>query len=213
MSTHRGRSVNPLQSTPPRGTADESLPALRKSPSLIKRLSFSSRSKNDNDGVTPSGSQQGKSSASSPSGGLRILSVVSPRNRRRSARSNAMMETEEIEQTPNVLNFLQKDCPHDVLPKILAFAGPQKTAVLARTNHHWNKIITKEATWRVMCEELYKVRVLLVWLSMKAFVSALVRFRFLNIRTFLFFLFFLFPFLTSGSMVIQNRHHGRSIIG
>ena len=54
--------------------------------------------------------------------------------------------------------WLQDDCPIDLLPLILAFAGPQTMSALARTNRFWNEIIQKESTWKTVCEELYKVR-------------------------------------------------------
>ena len=60
---------------------------------------------------------------------------------------------------PNILEWLENDCPVDVLPVVLAFCGPQQTAALSRTNQHWNEVIRKEGTWRVLCEELYKVRI------------------------------------------------------
>jgi hypothetical protein len=47
-----------------------------------------------------------------------------------------------------------------LLPRILAFAGPQMTAAIGRTNRFWHGVIVKESTWRTLCEELYKVRVL-----------------------------------------------------
>jgi hypothetical protein len=59
--------------------------------------------------------------------------------------------------TPNVMEFLTGVCPEDVLPKILAFAGPQKTAALSKVNRVWRDIIAEEWTWRVICEDLYKV--------------------------------------------------------
>ena len=58
----------------------------------------------------------------------------------------------------NPMRFLQEDCPEDVLPLILAFAGPQSAAVLYRTNRHWKNVMDEEATWKVLCQELYKVR-------------------------------------------------------
>jgi hypothetical protein len=57
---------------------------------------------------------------------------------------------------PNVLQWLEAFCPNDVVPKILAFAGPQKTTVLSKTNRHWNGVMKKESTWRVLCKELNK---------------------------------------------------------
>ena len=67
-----------------------------------------------------------------------------------------------IAEQPNSLEWLQKDCPADVLPVVLAFCGPQQTAALSKTNKHWNSLIRREGTWRVLCEELYKVRYVLV---------------------------------------------------
>ena len=59
----------------------------------------------------------------------------------------------------NLMQWLETKCPGDCLPKVLAFCGPQQTAALSRTNKHWNEVIRAESTWRVLCEELYKVRV------------------------------------------------------
>ena len=56
------------------------------------------------------------------------------------------------------LAWLEKECPGDIVPKVLAFCGPQQVAALSKTNKHWNTIVRQERTWRVMCEELYKVR-------------------------------------------------------
>ncbi len=61
-----------------------------------------------------------------------------------------------------LLSFLETNCPQDVLPKILAYAGPKKAAALSQTNRFWKNVTSKEETWRVMCEELYKVRYTLV---------------------------------------------------
>ena len=68
-----------------------------------------------------------------------------------------MANTEQLAAS-NPLRFLQEDCPEDVLPLVLAFVGPQTAAVLQRTNRHWNNILQQEATWKVLCKELYKVR-------------------------------------------------------
>jgi hypothetical protein len=57
-----------------------------------------------------------------------------------------------------LFHFLETECPQDVLPKILAYAGPRKAAALSQTNRFWKNVTSKEGTWRVMCEELYKVR-------------------------------------------------------
>jgi hypothetical protein len=58
----------------------------------------------------------------------------------------------------NIMHFMQTDCPNDVLPLILAYIGPQKTAVIGRTNRFWRQVTAQESTWRRLCEELYKVR-------------------------------------------------------
>ena len=58
----------------------------------------------------------------------------------------------------NVMYFLQTQCPADILPLVLAYAGPKKIKTLSLTNQHWNTIIQKESTWKVLCKELYKVR-------------------------------------------------------
>lgn len=64
----------------------------------------------------------------------------------------------------NPLWFLQERCPEDVLPLILAFVGPQKAAMLQRTNRHWRNILNEEVTWKVMSQELYKVRAYIAYL-------------------------------------------------
>mmetsp|Transcript_27466 Transcript_27466/g.75075 ORF Transcript_27466/g.75075 Transcript_27466/m.75075 type:complete len:616 (-) Transcript_27466:252-2099(-) len=56
----------------------------------------------------------------------------------------------------NIFYWMQTDCPKDVLPLILAFAGPQKIAAIQRTNRFWCRVIQQETTWRQLCEELYK---------------------------------------------------------
>jgi F-box domain len=59
----------------------------------------------------------------------------------------------------NPLLWLEQDCPSDILPKILAYCGPQQVAALAKTNTTWQaRIVGQEPLWRVLCEELYKVR-------------------------------------------------------
>jgi hypothetical protein len=84
------------------------------------------------------------------------MQIRGPRSRLRA--SLPFIETENMESTPNVMEFLIDVCPEDVLPKILAFAGPQKTAALSKVNRVWRDVIAEEWTWRVLCEDLYKVR-------------------------------------------------------
>jgi hypothetical protein len=79
--------------------------------------------------------------------------------------------TESSESTPNVMDFLIDVCPKYVLPKILAFAGPQKTAALSKVNRVWRDVIAEEWTWRVLCEELYKVGFLNIIASSPYFQS------------------------------------------
>lgn len=55
------------------------------------------------------------------------------------------------------MSFLQDSCPSELLPKILAYCTPQKIATLSRVDWTWYRIIMDDATWRVLCEELYKV--------------------------------------------------------
>ena len=60
---------------------------------------------------------------------------------------------------PNpLMQWMQSTCPRDVVPKIMAFCGPQTTATLGQCNRFWRDLVASEETWRVLCEELYKVR-------------------------------------------------------
>jgi hypothetical protein len=56
------------------------------------------------------------------------------------------------------MEWLERVCPSDIVPKVLACCGPHTVAALSQTNRYWNTIVHQEKTWRVMCEELYKVR-------------------------------------------------------
>ena len=65
--------------------------------------------------------------------------------------------------TMNVVQWMESsECPPDVLPLVLAFCGPQTAAALSKCNRHWMHVMQSEGTWRVLCEELYKVRLLSV---------------------------------------------------
>jgi hypothetical protein len=71
----------------------------------------------------------------------------------------------------NVMRWMQNDCPKDVVPLILAFAGPQKIATIGKINRFWRQVIEQEATWRRLCEALYKVRSIAIVLSQfKSFI-------------------------------------------
>ncbi len=65
----------------------------------------------------------------------------------------------------NIVQWLQHACPAEILPKVLSFCGPQKSWTLMKTNRFWYHLITNDATWRVVCEDTYKVRIIisLVW--------------------------------------------------
>ena len=58
----------------------------------------------------------------------------------------------------NVLQWLGKACPTDVLPNILAYCGPQMTMRLQSVDRFWYSTIRQESTWKIMCQALYKVR-------------------------------------------------------
>lgn len=57
----------------------------------------------------------------------------------------------------NVMEWMEKVCPEDLVPKILSFTGPQSIASISKVNRTWNLFISRETTWRIICEELYKV--------------------------------------------------------
>lgn len=58
----------------------------------------------------------------------------------------------------NVLQWLEAACPKDVVPRVLAFCGPQMTQTLMATNRYWFQLIAlNDTTWRTLCEGMYKV--------------------------------------------------------
>ena len=63
----------------------------------------------------------------------------------------------KVQSSDNALAWMQSECPLDVLPKIIAYTGPQIAWNLNLTNKFWHSFFHKESTWRTMCEELYKV--------------------------------------------------------
>jgi hypothetical protein len=84
--------------------------------------------------------------------------ILGPWSRRRASSSIKTENAESLDPSKaNVMHFLTDICPEDVLPKILAFAGPQKTAALSKVNRAWRDVIANDWTWRILCEELYKV--------------------------------------------------------
>lgn len=54
------------------------------------------------------------------------------------------------------MHWLQSDCPHDLIPRVIAYAGPQTAAALSQTSKYWKEVMEQESTWRSLCEELYK---------------------------------------------------------
>lgn len=54
------------------------------------------------------------------------------------------------------MQWMQNDCPKDVLPLILAYAGPQKFAAVGKTSRFWRRVMDQEETWSRLCESLYK---------------------------------------------------------
>ncbi len=56
----------------------------------------------------------------------------------------------------NVLIWLQNDAPHDIIPKVLSFLGPQKHQVLSRVNKSWRKICLSDGVFRTLCEDYGK---------------------------------------------------------
>jgi hypothetical protein len=66
----------------------------------------------------------------------------------------------EPSSNPAMVTFLQGGaCPRDVLPLVLAYAGPRTAQALARTDRFWHNLLREEGTWKVQCQELYKVRI------------------------------------------------------
>lgn len=78
--------------------------------------------------------------------------------------SSSQQQTNNTTSTHlNILEWLQRDCPLDVIPLVLSFGGPQTAAAVSRTNRQWHAVVAREATWRGMCEGLYKVWMLYVY--------------------------------------------------
>jgi hypothetical protein len=82
------------------------------------------------------------------------------RHKRISKKNNKMSNGMMTNGGPpeNVLQWLEASCPNDVVPKVLAFCGPQLTSTLMATNRYWFQLIAhNDGTWRSLCEGLYKV--------------------------------------------------------
>jgi hypothetical protein len=110
--------------------------------------------------INSSSVSRNKKKSSKPSLKEALRQLRGPRSRHHQS-SVSSFETDstesEVPATVNVMEFLIDVCPEDILPKILAFAGPQKTAALSKVNRVWRNVIAEEWTWRVLCEDLNKV--------------------------------------------------------
>ena len=62
-----------------------------------------------------------------------------------------------IQKPKNVMQWLNSECPTDVLPHILAFCGPQMTNRLRQVNQFWRRTVQEEGTWKVLCQDMHKV--------------------------------------------------------
>jgi hypothetical protein len=66
-------------------------------------------------------------------------------------------------------------CPADLVPKILTFAGPRHASALAQTHEYWHNVMNQETTWKIFCEDLYKVRNVIIRISVSVSVSVRVK--------------------------------------
>lgn len=82
-------------------------------------------------------------------------SSKTPKQVRRS--SVDTVDTAETDTAVGVVGWLRDQCPDDVLPKVLAFCAPSTAAALKRTCRYFYDILNQEETWKVLCEEHYKV--------------------------------------------------------
>jgi len=56
----------------------------------------------------------------------------------------------------NVLSWIHDEAPMDLIPKILAYAGPQKISALSTLNKSWRRLIWTEPVWQTLCEDYGK---------------------------------------------------------
>lgn len=122
-------------------------------------------------GISPQRSSKRKSSIADSNSSKEFESPRTPRRILKSLRKNAVaslvgvsprsaqarqeLQKEKVANR-NLTQFLTADCPTDVLPKILAYAGPNSAAALQQTSRHFKNVLNSEGTWRGLCEELYK---------------------------------------------------------
>jgi hypothetical protein len=80
-------------------------------------------------------------------------------NKKRKNKAGRKDKTGNDTESWRVMDFLLRECPDVVLPKVLAYAGPRKTLSLYRTCLAWYDTLSpdNDLFWRVYCEELYKV--------------------------------------------------------
>ena len=91
--------------------------------------------------------------ATSSTEGVSRKQLSSPSFRRR----NVPAQTGPLDSS-TVMGWLQHSCPQDLIPRVLAYSGPQTISALSLTCRFWKETTDKESTWRTLCEELYKVR-------------------------------------------------------
>ena len=72
--------------------------------------------------------------------------------------SNTEMVNSCSQTSSDLMPFLEKDCPRDLVAQIMTYVGPQTVQTLNRTNTFWHNLLKEESTWKTMCEGLYKVR-------------------------------------------------------
>ena len=70
--------------------------------------------------------------------------------------SNGTNSTPTQSNEYNILTWLQHDAPHDIIPKVLSFIGPQKHLALSRVNKSLRKICLSDGVFRTMCEDYGK---------------------------------------------------------
>jgi len=69
---------------------------------------------------------------------------------------NTLSSSVSASSSSNVMSWLQDEAPHDIIPKVLSFAGPQMTQLMSRVNKSWYQICTSEAVFRTLCEDYGK---------------------------------------------------------
>lgn len=167
MRSSTNRVVPDMQSE--HGAVNRPIPTGRTNspPGLRWGLSASSSSKPNHNKASVSSSAAKDSSSSSllqsPRSPRRILKslrnhavAIVPSSSSSSRRQKEQRKDAKIANR-NLTQFLTTDCPTDVLPKILAYAGPNAAAALQQTSRHFRNVLNSEGTWRGLCEELYKV--------------------------------------------------------